>query len=54
MLMRRDNWEVRVRARTQMRATREHFVVDSWLEAEHDGNEVFRREWHEEIERDLL
>ena len=54
MLLRRGDWEIRVTARTLLRATRDHFILRAWLSAHEGDDEVFVREWHETIERDLV
>jgi hypothetical protein len=54
MMMRRDQWCVRVRARTELTATREHFRVRAWLQALEGDDTVFSRDWDELIPRDLL
>jgi predicted acyl esterase len=52
--MRRDQWDIRVNARTRLTATREHFILQAWLDAYEGDHEVFTREWEEKIERDLV
>ena len=37
-----------------MSATATHFIVAAKLLAEENGKEVFKRDWEEHIERDLL
>jgi len=54
MLLRRGDWEVRVRARTELSASATHFILRAWLEADEGGETVFRRDWEERIERDGL
>jgi putative CocE/NonD family hydrolase len=54
MMLRRGEWEIRVNARTRLSASRDHFVLHAWLSVHEGGEEVFAREWDEEIERDLL
>jgi len=52
LLMRRAGWEVRVHARSELRATVEQFVVTASLTAELDGERHFHREWQQRIDRD--
>ncbi len=54
MTLRRTQWEVRVCARTELTASREHFRLRAWLTAHEGGDEVFLREWDEQIDRDLI
>ena len=54
MLLRRGDWEVRVRVRTELTASATHFVVRAWLEADENGVAVLQREWDERIPRDLV
>ena len=54
LTMRRDQWEIQVTARTRLSATREHFLLQAWLNASEGDQEVFAREWQEKIERDLV
>ena len=54
MMMRRQDWQVRVSARTELTATRTEFRLRAWLRAHEGDQEVFAREWDERIERDLL
>jgi hypothetical protein len=53
-LRQRGDWSVRVETRTVMRSTREHFHIDARIEAYEGEREVFTREWHEQIPRDLV
>ncbi len=52
--MRRDDWQIDVRARTELTADATHFRLRAWLEADENGEAAFRREWDERIERDLV
>ncbi len=54
MTLRRTEWEVRVSARTELTASREHFRLRARLTAHEGGEEVFLREWDEHIDRDLI
>jgi putative CocE/NonD family hydrolase len=54
IMLRRGHWEIRVSARTKLRATREHFLLQAWLSVHEGVDEVFAREWDERIGRDLL
>ena len=54
MMLRRREWEVQVRVRTRLNATREQFILRAWLTAHENGKEVFARQWEEQIDRDLL
>jgi putative CocE/NonD family hydrolase len=53
-LRQRGDWKVRVETRTVMRATADHFLIDARLEAYEGEREVFARDWHEQIPRDLV
>jgi uncharacterized protein len=50
----RDDWKIASLTTTVLSTTATHFVVDAELVASENGREVFRREWHEEIPRDLV
>jgi hypothetical protein len=50
----RGAWQVRTRTRTQMRATRTHFILKGELEAHFGDEDVHRQIWQEEIARDLV
>ena len=52
--MRRGDWAVEVRVRTELTADATHFRLRAWLETDENGETVFRREWDESIERDLV
>ncbi len=54
LMLRRGEWHVRIKASTEMTASREHFFVRARLEARLGEEQVFAREWDERIERDLL
>ena len=54
MQMRRGDWAVEVRARTELTADATHFRLRARLEADENGAAFFRREWDESIERDLV
>lgn len=54
LLMRRAGWEVRVRARTELRATETQFVVTASLLAELNREQFFQRDWQEHIDRDFV
>ena len=54
MLMRRDDWEIRVSARTRLVATCDSFILQAWLSVHEGEDEVFAREWEEQIGRDLV
>lgn len=54
MMLRRRDWIVEIRARTELSATRDQFILRAWLSAREGDEEVFTREWDERIDRDLL
>jgi predicted acyl esterase len=47
----RGDWEIRTRAEAEMTATRTHLRMRARLVAWEGGEEVFRRDWDEEVER---
>jgi hypothetical protein len=52
--MRRDDWRIRVHARTVLTADAENFYLHARLDAQEGDSPVFTREWNERIERDLV
>jgi putative CocE/NonD family hydrolase len=52
--MRRGDWQIRVSASTRLHATADHFILQASLSAREGDEEVFARDWQEEIERDLV
>lgn len=53
-VFRRGDWNVRVEARTAVRADHDSFRITAVLEAWEGGRAVFRREWDEPVPRLLL
>ncbi|HSS64396.1 MAG TPA: CocE/NonD family hydrolase [Gammaproteobacteria bacterium] len=54
LLLRRDEWRIRIHAQTRVTADTECFHVYARLDA-HEGEEpVFAREWNEKIKRELV
>ncbi|MDX1529606.1 MAG: CocE/NonD family hydrolase C-terminal non-catalytic domain-containing protein, partial [Gammaproteobacteria bacterium] len=54
LMMRRDEWRIRVHALTRLSADEEYFHLYARLDA-HEGEEpVFSREWNEKIKRELV
>jgi uncharacterized protein len=51
--MQRGRWHVRTEARTEMSASKTHWIVTGRLEAYQARKLVFSREWNEKIERHL-
>jgi hypothetical protein len=49
-----EDWDIRAEIRCGMTSTRDTFVIWGELEAFEGGKSVLRREWREEIPRDLL
>ena len=54
LMMRRDDWRIRVHARTVLTADAENFYLHARLDAQEGDSPVFTREWNERIERDLV
>jgi uncharacterized protein len=52
--MARDTWGVESLTTTVLSSTPTHFVIRAELVAREGDAEVFRREWHEEVPRDLV
>lgn len=50
----RRDWRVDSQTSTILRVTDHSFIIEAVLTASLDGDEEFRREWHEEIPRDLV
>jgi hypothetical protein len=49
-----EDWDIRIEIRCGMTSTRDTFVIWGELEAFEAGKSFLRREWREEIPRDLL
>ena len=54
IMMRRGDWQVRVRASTEMTASHSQFRLRAVLTAELGEEEIYMREWDERIPRDLV
>jgi uncharacterized protein len=52
--MAREDWAVESVTTTVLSSTPTHFVIRAELVASEHNTEVFRREWHEEVPRDLV
>jgi putative CocE/NonD family hydrolase len=48
----RHGWNIEVCSTMRVRATKDTFIVDTELKAFDEGDSVFERSWHHEIERD--
>jgi hypothetical protein len=52
--MTREDWAVESVTTTVLSSTPTHFVIRAELVAREGATEVFRREWREEVPRDLV
>ena len=53
-VLQRPGWDIRAEIRCGMTSTKDSFRIWGELEAFEDGKSVFRREWREDVPRDLI
>ncbi len=54
LMMRRDEWRIRVHAQTRVTADTEFFHVYARLDAHEGDEQIFTREWNETVKRKLV
>ncbi len=54
LMMRRDEWRIRVHAQTRVTSDADFFYVYARLDAHEGEDQVFAREWNEKIKRQLV